>query len=73
MEYVIVYMSKEDLNRIYSGNKTFAQVASDTEIVASLDLKPAVHMKPVTNERSGAEGRQDKLVLSAYGMFRQVL
>jgi hypothetical protein len=47
IEYVIVYISKEDLNHLYTGNKTFPEIASDTEIVASLDLKPAVHMKPV--------------------------
>ena len=47
LEYIIVYISKEDLNQMAAGRKTFAQVASSTEIVASLDLKPAVHMKPV--------------------------
>jgi hypothetical protein len=47
LEYIIVYFSKEDLISIANGNKSFAEVASDTEIIASLDLKPPAHMKPV--------------------------
>jgi len=47
IEYAIVHISKEDMSQISAGNKTFKQVASETDVVASLDLKPAVHMKPV--------------------------
>jgi hypothetical protein len=47
LEYVIVYVSKDDLNSIYEKQKTFAEVASKTEVIASLDLKAPAHMKPV--------------------------
>jgi hypothetical protein len=47
IEYIIVYVSKEDLNSILEGYKSFAEVASDAEIIASLDLKPPTYMRPV--------------------------
>jgi hypothetical protein len=46
LEYVIVYLSKDDLNSIYEKHKTFAEVASKTEVIASLDLKAPAHIKP---------------------------
>jgi hypothetical protein len=47
IEYIIVYISKYNLDQMYAGNKTFAEMVSDTEVIASLDLKPPVHMRPV--------------------------
>jgi len=47
IEYAIVHISKEDMSQMSAGNKTFKQIASEADVVASLDLKPAVHMKPV--------------------------
>ncbi|MBA4416902.1 MAG: hypothetical protein C0392_03170 [Syntrophus sp. (in: bacteria)] len=47
LEYIIVYLSKDDLNNLYGHRKTFAEIASHSEIIASLDLKAPAHMKPV--------------------------
>lgn len=47
IEYIIVYLTKEDLSRIFEGYKSFAEVASDAEIIASLDLKPPAYVRPV--------------------------
>jgi hypothetical protein len=47
IEYVIVYLSKDDLISLYKHSKTFAEVTSHAEVVASLDLKAPVHMKPM--------------------------
>ena len=46
IEYAIVHISKEDMSQISKGSKTFRQVASESDVLTSLDLKPAVHMKP---------------------------
>ncbi len=47
LEYVIVYFSKDDLNNIYEHRKSFKDVASQAEVIASLDLKAPTYMKPV--------------------------
>jgi len=47
IEYVIVSLSKDDLNSLYGHRKTFADIASHTEVIASLDLKAPTPMKPV--------------------------
>ena len=47
IEYVIVYISRDDMDKMQQGYKSFAEVASDTEIIASLDLKPPTHIRPV--------------------------
>ena len=47
VEYIVVYLSKDDLNNLYAHRKTFDEIASHSEIIASLDLKAPAHMKPV--------------------------
>jgi hypothetical protein len=47
IEYSIVYLSKDDFFDIKDGNKTFLDVTETTEIMASLEQKPAVSVKPV--------------------------
>jgi len=47
IEYIIVYLSKNDLNNLYARRKTFAEIASHSEIITSLDLKAPAHIKPV--------------------------
>jgi len=47
LEYIIVYLTKDDLNNLYGHRKTFAEIAPHSEIIASLDLKASAHMKPV--------------------------
>ncbi len=47
IEYIIVYLSREDLTAVYEGYKSFDEVASDAEIIASLGMKAPQHMRPV--------------------------
>jgi len=47
VEYIIVYLSKDDLMSLYKHTKTFADVTSKADVYASLDLKAATQMKPV--------------------------
>ncbi len=47
IEYIIVYLSRDDLYSILEGNKTFAEVAQDSEIMASLNLEAPKYYKPV--------------------------
>ncbi|HEY3276348.1 MAG TPA: hypothetical protein VGJ94_06985 [Syntrophorhabdaceae bacterium] len=47
LEYVILHLSKDDLNSLYARNKTFAELAAQSEVIASLDLKAPTHMKAV--------------------------
>jgi hypothetical protein len=46
IEYVIVSLSKDDLNNIFGGKTTLKNLLATREIIASLDLKEAVHLKP---------------------------
>ena len=46
VEYIIVYLPKADLMKIYDGFKSFAEVASDSEVITSLDLKAPEFVKP---------------------------
>ncbi len=46
IEYVTVSLSKDDLTNIFGGKTTLKNLLSTREIVASLDLKEPVHMKP---------------------------
>jgi hypothetical protein len=47
LEYIIVYLTKDDLNNLYEHHMAFAEIASHSDVIASLDLKAPVHMKPV--------------------------
>ncbi len=47
IEYIIVYLSRDDVYNIFEGNKTFAEVAQDAEIIASLNLEAPKYYKPV--------------------------
>ena len=44
LEYVIVHLSKDDLNSLYNKKRTFADVAAHTDVIASLDLKAPTQM-----------------------------
>ncbi|MBA4417432.1 MAG: hypothetical protein C0392_05940 [Syntrophus sp. (in: bacteria)] len=46
IEYIIVYLSRNDIYNIFEGNKTFAEISQDAEILASLNLEPAKYYKP---------------------------
>jgi hypothetical protein len=45
VEYLVVSLSKDDLNNIFEGKTTLKNLLSTKDIIASLDLKEAVHMK----------------------------
>lgn len=45
VEYLVVSLSKEDLKNIFDGKTTIKNLLSNKDIIASLDLKEAVHMK----------------------------
>ena len=47
IEYVMVSLSKNDFSNIFGGKTTFKNLLSTKEIIASLDLKEAVHMGSV--------------------------
>ncbi|HEY3275488.1 MAG TPA: hypothetical protein VGJ94_02625 [Syntrophorhabdaceae bacterium] len=47
LEYIIVHLSKDDLQSLYGRSKSFTEITSRAGVVASLDLKAPTHMKPV--------------------------
>lgn len=47
IEYAIVYLSADDANDVLEGRKSFFEVAKTTEVITSLDLKPAFSVKVV--------------------------
>lgn len=47
IEYAIVYLSADDANDVLEGRKSFFDVAKTTEVITSLDLKPAVSVRVV--------------------------
>ena len=47
IEYVILYLSNDDLENIRNGNKSFAETVSDSEVIASLNMAAPKHYTPV--------------------------
>jgi hypothetical protein len=47
LEYTIVYIRKGDFRQVKDGLKTFPEVAEDSEVLVSQQLKPAVSVRPV--------------------------
>jgi hypothetical protein len=47
IEYVLLYLTNDDVNNIKSGNKSYAETVSDSEVIASLDMKKPTHYIPV--------------------------
>ncbi len=45
MEYAIVYSTKQDINDIIEGKRSFKDIAREREIIASFNLQPAKSMK----------------------------
>ena len=46
IEYIHIFFKKADALAVLAGNKTFQEAVADAEVVTSLDLKPAVSVRP---------------------------
>ncbi len=47
IEYIHIYFPKEDIYDMIDGKKNFVDVVQETEVITSLDLKPAQNIRPV--------------------------
>jgi hypothetical protein len=47
IEYLFVYLKKDDAQDILDGRKDYKTVLIDSEVITSLDLKPAKSVRPV--------------------------
>jgi hypothetical protein len=47
MEYLHVYLTKDDAQDILAGRKDYKTALVDSEVITSLDLKPAKSVRPV--------------------------
>ena len=47
IEYIHIYFMKEDVWAMLDGKKNFVDVIQSSEVIASLNLKPAQNVKPV--------------------------
>jgi hypothetical protein len=47
VEYIHIYIDREDVFDFLDRRKTFAQVVNNSEVITSLDLQPAKNVRPV--------------------------